>query len=439
MATPTEDLDFMGDIEVLANRGGHFKVSILLLVFLLFFAGLIWWGSWARIDIVTRGYGRVITSQQMQTVQNLEGGIISEIYVKAGDVVEKGQPLIQIDKTSLIASFNELELSRIYYYIEAKRLKSEISGTQLVYSEEIKQKYPDLVADQMALNLVRLQDIEGQLNIARQKELQFKYHEKELQVLVQKFRKMRSLVIEEIDIVQPNVDKGLTPRIEVLRLNQKLVALDKELAEIELKLPRTKSSINEYGLVIKNKKHKFQSEAQAKLNNILVGMKKVEEQLVADQDRVKRTQVLASVKGVINQLYVFTKGGVASPGMILMEIVPMDDTLLIQAQIRPQDIAFLRPGQEARVRLTAYNFFRYGALNGTVESISADTVINQEGFQVYEILVETGKLKLETENSLIDIIPGMVAEVDVITGERSVLEYIIVPLENMKRKAFRSP
>ena len=439
MSGSTKDLDFMGDLEAIAKRGGRWWGSVLLFAIIAFFIVFIVWANWAELDRVTRGQGQVIPSRQIQVVQNLEGGIVSRIYVREGDVVEQGQPVMQIDNTSFVAAFREAEVSRMALIAMLARLDAEIFGEEPQYPDSIMSSYPNVVAAENALLQARTRELKGKLETLLQRAFQREQESAELKSRIRNYEKSRKLIEQEIEIITPNIQRGSTPKIELVRLNQRLTTLDGDLNGARLALPRIQASLKETKTQMESERAAFLANAQEQRNQIQTQLARLEESSAADRDRVARTEVKAPVNGVVNSIMITTEGGVIQPGMPLMEIVPIDDSLIIEARISPKDVAFLRPGQAVQVKLTAYEFARYGSLDGEVTNISADTMTSEDGQKVYEIMVRTDKSYLGTEDDQLPIIPGMVAEVDILTGKRTVLEYLLVPIDRAKQRALREP
>ena len=439
MSGSTKDLDFMGDLEAIAKRGGRWWGSVLLFAIIAFFIVFIVWANWAELDRVTRGQGQVIPSRHIQVVQNLEGGIVSRIYVREGDVVEQGQPVMQIDNTSFVAAFREAEVSRMALIAMSARLDAEISGEEPQYPDSVISSYPDVVAAENALLQARTRELRGKLETLLQRALQREQESAELKSRINNYEKSRALIEQEIAIITPNIQRGSTPKIELVRLNQRLTTLDGDLNGARLALPRIQASLKETKTQMEGERAAFLAVAQEQRNQIRTQLARLEESSAADRDRVARTEVKAPVNGVVNSVMITTEGGVIQPGMPLMEIVPIDDSLIIEARISPKDVAFLRPGQAVQVKLTAYEFAKYGSLDGKVTNISADTMTSEDGQKVYEIMVRTDKSYLGTEDDQLPIIPGMVAEVDILTGKRTVLEYLLVPMDRAKQRALREP
>lgn len=363
--------------QYMSPRGGR----LILWSILLFILVLLIWTSIAEIDEVTRGDGKVIPSRQVQVLQNLEGGIVSEILVSEGDIVETGQLLIKLDDTQFSAALRESETHCMEHRAEAARLEAEAEQKEFVPPKIVLEDYPQFVQREYELYVARKQ--------------QFKRQEKSLE--------------KELAMMRPLVNEGAVSEIEVLRLERKLNEVRDE----------------------------YCTSAKKELNDLLAEISRLSESNQMLRDKLERTRITAPLKGVIKQVMVNTVGGVIRPGVDLMEIVPLEDTLLIEAKILPADIAFIHPGQEVVVKITAYDFAIYGGLKGKIENISADTIADENNESYYKIRVRTVNNQLGTRDNPLPIIPGMAARVDILTGKKTILNYLLKPVLRAKEKAFR--
>lgn len=348
------------------------------------------WAHFAILDEVTVGEGKVIPSSQIQVIQNLEGGIVKQMYVKEGDIVQKGQILVQLDPTRFASSFDEGKAKENSLRIQIERLTAEVSNLPFVPTADFVKQQPDLVKQEQALYTSRRE----QLSELQQSE---------------------ELIQEQVQMMQPLVKQGAASKIELLKLQQ---------------------SLND----MQGKINSFNSDTLDQLTKAKADLSALEQGILADKDRLSRTTMRSPVKGIVKQVKVTTVGGVVQPGMDLMEIVPLDDTLLIEAKIRPSDIGFISPGLPATVKITAYDYSIYGGLSGVVEQISADSIVDekdQKQQSYYLIRVRTQKNYLGTPKKPLYIIPGMMASVDILTGHKSVLHYLLKPIIKAKESALR--
>jgi adhesin transport system membrane fusion protein len=432
------DGDFMDDktaaLLVQTPRGGRTILWMVVLIVVMAIA----WASWAELDEVTRGIGKVIPSSQVQVIQNLEGGILSVLYVKDGDTVEPGQVLLQIDDTRFSSSLRETQLQLWALKAKAARLQAESSNSAFEAPPGMMEKYPALVDQEQGLFKSRQKELQTNRSILTKQAEQIRQEIEELEVKSARLKRNLSLVNKELDLSKPLLKAGAISEVEILQLEREVSELEGEMETTRLTIPRMKTRREEAEHKISEILIRFRNEAYTELNEVLAELSQLQETSIALKDRVTRTAVRSPVKGTVKQVKINTLGGVIQPGMELMEIVPLDDSLLVEAKVGPKDIAFLHPGQKAIVKLTAYDFAIYGALTGKVEHISADTIKEeheQESF--YLVRVRTDKTDLGTKEVAMPIIPGMQAEVDILTGKKSVLEYLFKPLLRAKGRALR--
>lgn len=359
-------------------KGGR----LILWSILIFFICMLFWASVAEIDQVTRGVGKVIPSRHVQTLQSLEGGIVSRILVHEGDVVEKGQVLIQLDDTQFAAALREGRTHCMEHRATAARLKAEAEFTPFIAPKRVLEEYPQFVQQEFELYQARKQQYE------RQKES----------------------LEKELEMMKPLVKEGAVSELDVLKLQRKIDDLEDQ----------------------------YCTESRLSLNEIVAEISRLEESNQMLEDKLKRTKIRAPLKGVVKSVMVKTIGGVIKPGADLIEIVPLEDTLLVDAKVLPSDIAFLHPGQEVTVKFTAYDYTIYGGLQGIIESISADAIVDEtNNNSFYKITVRTNKNQLGTEANPLPIIPGMAVTVDILTGKKTILEYLLKPVMRAKEMALR--
>ncbi|MDH3239795.1 MAG: HlyD family type I secretion periplasmic adaptor subunit [Alphaproteobacteria bacterium] len=414
---------------------------ILIMGVALFLGVALLWAHWAVLDEVTTGQGRVIPSSQVQVVQNLEGGIVREIRVREGEIVKKGQVLLQIENTAFVASYGELRAKHLGLMAAVARLKAEAHQVPLEFPPELMKESPKIAERERSLYEARQNELKAQLAVFEQQAAQRKQELTELQSRQSHLTKTVSLIDEELRITKPLMDQGVVPRIEYIRLQRQLSEQQRELDGVRLAKPRARSAMREANRRIQERFLGFKAEAQRDLTARQTELSAVQEAIVAARDRVQRTEVRSPVRGIIKQVKVSTVGGVVRPSADLVEIVPLDDTLLVEAKVRPQDIAFIRPQQGATVKITAYDFSIYGGLKAKVERISADAITEPDSSgreeSYYKIIVRTQRNYLGTKATPLPIIPGMVASVDILTGNKSVLDYLLKPVLKAKDRALR--
>ena len=413
-------------------------VRITLWAILGFFIIMIAWASLAEIDEVTRGDGKAIPSSRLQKIQNLEGGIVDEVFVHEGEVVKAGAPLLRLDDTRFRSNAGESEADRYALEARVQRLTAQLADKEtLTLSPDIVEKAPDIANGEMELFTSVNKRIQSELSGLNEQLVQKKQELLDFQAKAEQYRRSLGLLQQEIGMSEPLVAKGAISRVEVLRLRRSEVETRGQLESVTLAVPRAQAAIKEIESKVGETRGRYRSEALSQLNEARTDLSKIEATGKAIDDRVNRTLVTSPVRGIVQQLMVNTIGGVIQPGNDLVEIVPLDDTLLIEAKIRPQDIAFLRPGQEAIVKFTAYDYTIYGGMKGKLEQISPDTVTDKDGKSFYVIRLRTDKNHLGSDDKPLIIIPGMVASVDIITGKKTILAYLLKPILRARAEAFR--
>ena len=402
-----------------------------------FFLFLVLWANFAVLDEVTRGDGKAIPSSKLQKIQNLEGGIVSEIFAREGEVVEAGAPLLRLDATRFVSNVGETEADRVGLALRVERLSAEVEDRPLNIDAELRKAAPSQAANEESLYQSRRQQLQDEIGGLQEQLVQRQQELREFSSKQAQYRNSLNLLRQEIGMSEPLVAQGAVSPVEVLRLKRAEVENRGQLDATTLAIPRAESAVKEVERKIDETRGKFRSDALTQLNEARTDLNKTEATGKALEDRVSRTLVTSPVRGIVKQVLVNTIGGVIQPGSDLVEIVPLDDTLLVEARIRPQDIAFLHPGQEAMVKFTAYDFTIYGGLKAKLEQIGADTITDEEGNTFYLIKLRTERSHLGTDEKPLLIIPGMVASVDIITGKKSVLSYLLKPIIRARAEALR--
>jgi adhesin transport system membrane fusion protein len=437
MATHHEDLHFMPDVHAAAQRRGHGSAYILTIMTFVFVVVFVTWANYAVLDEVTRGEGRVIPSSKTQIIQNLEGGILAEILVREGDIVEKGDILVRIENTAAQATFRDAQ-SR-FYALQAtvERLEAELEDRAMALSEEILRKAPTAAGDQTALFNARSRQLQAQTAVLEAQAKQRTQEIAEVRSRRKQLERSLQLAHEELAITQPLVRNGVVARIDLIRIERQVADLEGEIATIRLSIPRLQTAALEARQRIEEVMLSAKAAVSDELNRTRADLNSVTETLLAGEDRVTRTEVRSRVHGTVKEIKQNTVGGVIRPGEDIIEIVPLDDTLLVEAQIRPGDIAFLRPGQDSMIKIAAYDFSIYGGLKASVEHISADTIKDEQGENFYRVYLRTAQNSLVHQGNELPIIPGMTATIEILTGKKSVLDYIMKPILKARDRALR--
>lgn len=434
----SEDKEFITDVNAANLYGASFNSHLILLLSFSFVVIALVWANFAELDEVTRGSGKIIPSSHIQVIQNLEGGILSEVLVEEGELVEKGQPLMQLDEIRFNSSFKETKLKYYELLANTARLSAEVSGKPLIIPQEIIDHDPAQAEHARQLYNSRKSELEATVGILQQ---QVKQKEQELIELNSKENQIsRSLQLlqKELDLSEPLVAQGAMSEVEMLRLRRSANDLRGELSSARLSIPRIQAYLDENKNKLAEQRIRFKTEALKELNEAKAELDRTTESASALKDRVNRTRIVSPVKGTVKQIKITTIGGVIQPGMDLLEIVPIEDQLLVEAEIRPADIAFLSPGQNAMVKLTAYDFSIYGGLEAKLEHISADTIVNEEDKKSYFVIrLRTNKNFLEKNGEKLNIITGMNADVDILTGKKTVLDYLLKPILKARQRALR--
>jgi adhesin transport system membrane fusion protein len=396
------------------------------------------WASWAEIDQVSSGEGRVIPSGHVQVVQNLEGGILSELNVREGDRVENGQVLMQLDATQFSSDFMENRLKYLGLQAVVSRLQAEIAGTDLKFPAPVEQQLPAVAQAERALFASRTRE-EAATLAKLEAQYQQKVHDvEESRARIAQLQTVIKLAHQEMDILAPLVAKGINAPIELIRLKREASQNEGDFEVAKQQILKLTASIEETRQAIAEARAQFRSRALKELNEAQVNMASLGQIVTSRDDRLRRTVIRAPVTGIVKQIFINTIGGVVRPGMDLMEIVPIEENLLVEAKIRPADIAFMYPGLEATVRFTAYDYTIYGSLQATLDQISADTIVDEEKkerFYMIRLRTKTNSL-LDKTGKPLPIIPGMTVTVDVKTGRRTVLQYLLKPFHKLSVKAF---
>lgn len=394
---------------------------------------LLIWAHFTEIDEVTRGEGRVIPSGQVQIVQSLDGGIVSEILVREGDVVQKGDPLIHIDETRAISSLRENRAQYLSLLAKEFRLKALAGNEAYSPPDEVKTEVPEVFAQEQALYFAAKEELASQLDIARQ---QLRQKERELQEVRANFEQAErgyELTRRELAVTKPLESSGAVSEVDILRLERDASRLLGEREQARAQIGRVQSAIEEAKRKISEVEQTHRSKVRTDLNETTAKINGLVATSQGLSDKVNQATLRAPVNGKISRLFINTVGGVIQPGKDVLEVVPSDDSLVLETKIQPRDIAFINHLQKATVKLTAYDYTIYGTLDALVESISADSVIDDKGNAFYIVKVRTVQPSL---GKGLPIIPGMMAQVDIITGKKSVLTYLLKPVLKAKSYAF---
>jgi adhesin transport system membrane fusion protein len=431
------DIQFMDSLTAAAEADTPTSSNIVLYVITLVVVSLLVWANFAEIDERTRGVGRLIPSQQIQTVQNLEGGIVKEILVDEGASVEKGQILVIIDNTGAGSSFaesktviNELKAQAGRFAAEAgiKPFSTESGGDGELFGLLLKEK---------RLYETNTRRKHSEIAVLQQRLKQRKIELSESRLDAKILSKSLKMINREVTLTEPLYKKRLVSELEFIQLRQKSLDKRHEVERAKKNAESLVSQISEAENQIREVEDRHRGEAQEEYNKVMGEIDRLSRTQVAIEDRVDRTNVRSPVNGTVKQLMVSTVGGVVKPGMDIMEIVPYEKVMLVEAKIKPADRAFIYPGQKAVVKITAYDYTIYGGLEGTVTRISADTITGERQEEYYLVRIRTKKNFIGTDQTVKKIMVGMTAHVEIITGKRTIMQYMLKPILRAKANALR--
>ena len=428
-----EAVDFATDADLAMFRQEPLRARVLLRSIGVVVTVFLLWAAVAQLDEVTRGEGKVIPSRQLQVLQSIDGGLVAEILVREGDVVQPNQLLIKIDETRFASSVKENLSQALALKARVARLRALSDGKEFVPPPEVLQEEPEIVEQERQIYAAKRDQMNAAVSIARQQLAQRQQELNEAQARRAQAAQGYELTSRELSMTKPLIDSGAVSEVELLRLERDVARYRGERDMASAQITRAQAAIGEAQRKIEEVELNFRNEAGRELSEAVGKLNSLTESSIALTDRVTQSAIRSPVKGTVKRLLVNTIGGVVQPGKDMIEIVPLEDTLLLEARIQPRDIAFLRPGQPAMVKFTAYDFAVYGGLEGTLEHIGADTVTDEKGNAFYIVRVRTNRPGFGNAN--LPIIPGMVAEVDILTGKKSVLAYLLKPVLRAKSVA----
>jgi adhesin transport system membrane fusion protein len=415
----------MLDQEPLKTRRLLYAIALSVVVMIV-------WATFAEVDIVTRGQGKVIPSRQVQILGSQDGGVITEILVREGDLVQKGELLLKLDQTRSQSSLGENMAERSGLIVRAARLRAMADGQPFEPTQEMLTDTADIVYQEKQLYDSRLEELEVQKGIASQQLKQRREELRELGVRRGQLGRELELATEELSRTTPMIESGAVSPVEVLRLQREVNKAEGELNQTRAQLSRVSASISEAEGKLAGVDLEFSNGVREQLADTVNRINALKEAGAGLSDRVRQTNLLSPVTGTIKQLLYNTVGGIVLPGRDIVELIPADDSLLVEVRVRPQDIAFMAPGQVANVKVTAYDFVVYGGLEGKVEQIGADTVLDEEGNAFYDVAVRTTTVAFGKDQP---IIPGMTVEVDILTGKKTIMAYLMKPVLRAQQRS----
>ncbi len=416
------------------SRQGTRRAQAIVRTALCVVIALIAWAAWATLDEVTRGDAKVIPSRQLQLVQSFDGGVVAEILVREGQIVEKEQLLLKIDETRAVSGVRESAAQGFALRARQARLRALAEGTPFSPPSASNAEERRTVDAERLLFEAKFAELRNSMAINEQ---QVQQREQELsEVRARKTSAVRSLEFgqRELAKTRPLLATGAVSEVDVLRLEREVSRSRGEAEQASAQIERVHAAIGEAQRRTKETEIAFRNEARRELSEVTGKLNALNEGAVALTDRVDKSQIKSPVRGRVQRLLANTVGGVVQPGKDIVEIVPLDDTLVLEAKVHPKDIAFIHPGQAATVKFTAYDFAIFGGLAAQVENISPDTVTDDRGNAFYLVRVRTTQASFSDK---LPIIPGMTAEVDILTGHKTVLSYLLKPVLRAKAYALR--
>ncbi|MEA1956616.1 MAG: HlyD family type I secretion periplasmic adaptor subunit [Campylobacterota bacterium] len=431
-----DNLEFMSSLSSAILEKNSKKSKIMLNTILVAFFILIIWANFAYVDEVTKGEGKVIPSSKVQIVQNLEGGIISEILVTTGEIVKKGTPLLRIENKQFESSYTQSTLKLDELKIRAKRLEAESKHFENFEIKDVKlsKDNQELIKNEKILFNSHIKYLNNQIDMVKEQIKQNASEILDYQKAFKHLKNKRKLLNQELKLIEPLVRKGIESKIELIRLQKEMENIASELDTKAMAIVKTKSMKKELFQKIDDLEISFLNRAQKELNEVIAQISQINNEKSKFKDQVTRTLVLSPVNGKVKRLLQNTIGGVVKPAEDLIEIVPLDDVLIVEAKIKPKDIAFLYPSQKAIIKFTAYDFSIHGGLEAELIGISADTIEDEKGNSFYLVELKTTN-KFNNKSNEMQIISGMTVSVDIVSGKKTIMDYILKPILKAKNNA----
>lgn len=431
-----EDYEFMNSLSAAILEQGPKKFRVFLWFWILTVIALISWAYFAEIDEIVRGEGTVVPRSENKMVQNLEGGIVEKLLVKEGDIVKKGQILLKIDNGKSKSDYEATSLKSLELTAKIVRLEAEVNGKKFDANEFSSNEISQYILNERKLFEINKNNLESEILVLEEQLKQKRNDLSSARSSIGFLRNEYNLISEEVRIAKPLVARKIRSKVDFLKLKREANNIRKELANVRISIPKTESIINEVKTKIIEIKDKFRKTSQEELNKTVAELERVNANINNLKDKVVRTNVYSPTNGIVQQIFFNTIGGVIKPGENLVEIVPTGETLLIETKIKPADIAFIYYKQEAKVKFTAYDYSIYGGLDGSVIKISADTEIDEDKESFYTVHIQTNENHLTKDDRELSIIPGMVVNVDILTGKKTILDYILKPILKAKQYTF---
>jgi membrane fusion protein, adhesin transport system len=441
MATSAET-DYWVDPADADRKGVKIFGHLLLVTIAVILVTFLVWADNAVLDIVTRGQGKVIPSSQVQVIQNLEGGIMADILVSEGDLVEKDQVLLRIDNTTAQSNYDDLHSRYLSGLAAITRLEAEIAGTaadDIVFPSDVLKDAPEMADAERKNARIRHEQLKTQIDVLQDQATQKQQDVDQLTNKIENLKQSLALAQKQLNIIN-SMEEGVVSQIDKLKAQRDAHDLKSELDLAQLQLPQAKSAEQEAENRMREQEMTFRAEAATDLSKQRLEQASVIQQMKGGLDKVKRTEVRSPVHGTVKEIKIRTIGGVIKPGEDLMEIVPIEDTLLVEAQVRTSDRGFIKVGQQATVKFDTYDYSIYGGLKATVEFISTDAIEDQSSGKkerFFRVRLRTERNYLGTEAKPLPIGPGYTATAEILTDKKTVLAYLMKPILKARDTAMR--
>lgn len=426
--------DWQQDAEVAVEQQQVLRARSLLYGIVAVCLMLLMWSAFAQIDEVTRGEGKVIPSQQLQVVQSVDGGVVQEVLIHEGEQVAQGDLLVRIDPTRFVASFQEGSVRAFALRAKVDRLRALISDQpySVIISENLNAAQQQVLTQEENYYYASIRELEQRLSVAREQHAQRRQELDEARARLRAAEQAYSMSSQELNVTRPLLASGAVSEIEILRLERDQAATDGERRSAAARSRQAEAGIQEAEARMAEVELSMRNQWRAELSQANAELNSLNQNVDGLADRVKHSEIRSPVNGTVQRLMYNTIGGVVQPGSVVVEIVPADDRLLVEAKIAPKDIAFLRPGLPATIKLHAYDFSIYGGVSATLQHISADTITDERDNTYYLVRAMTDNSELIEHLS---VIPGMTAQLDIMTGKKSILSYLLKPILRAKANA----
>ena len=434
------NIDFKTLSREMAGREGLSGSSILVTIAALLLIALLW-ANWAELDNVTRGDGRIVSSVQNQMVQAAEGGVILRRYVSENTVVASGEVLFEIDPVDASSELNSLSQRLTALDMKDMRLRAEINDVDFSIPAELNARSPLVALTEKSLFAARRSELAGQLAVLEQRLQQQQQDQRLAESMVGTAERTGGFLEEEIAVVAPLVRDKIAPKTRLLDLQRQLEQSRGERDRARVSIEQARFGMKELETEVENTRASYRLRAMDELNTVVAQQSELRESLPRLTERVSRTVIRAPMEGIVSRLNFRTPGGFVNRGDVMLELVPTGEALMVEAQILPQDISRIRLHDEVRIRLSAYDSSKYGSVDGRVLRISPDAVVDERNQGSSHYLVDVaieGELFIEKTGLAVTLIPGMTATVDVLSGKRTVLEYIWQPMAKVQELALRA-